>query len=212
MRLGGLKCGGRNNDPDVYPPKAGLVKKFKHTTSWLKISVWWAQSQWRWYRKHMVCCHYDQYVWRNNPEALFSLLLKQHLWFENFETYDQACIICGNAGSWIPGTFFPRHFYTIYAIFTRFYAIFTRFYMIFAIFTLLFARHLKLLCRPGSSLDESECELDFFTNEWKVKFDKIPKLTFSPFGENHPYWSKKCINMGGFHQMVKMLTLVFCQS
>ena len=65
----------------------------------------------------------------------------------------------------------------------------------------------------GSSLDESESELGFFfTNEWKVKFDKIPKLTFSPFGENHPYWSKKCINMGGFHQMVKMLTLVFCQS
>ena len=36
----------------------------------------------------------------------------------------------------------------------------------------------------GSSLDESESELGFFTNEWKVKFDKIPKLTFSPFGEN----------------------------
>ena len=94
--------------------------------------------------------------------------------------------------------FFPRHFYTIYAIFTRFYAIFTRFYMIFAIFTLLFARHLKLLCRPGSSLDESESELDFFTNEWKVKFDKIPKLTFSPFGENHPYWSKKMYQYGWF--------------
>ena len=81
------------------------------------------------------------------------------------EGSSQACIICGNAGSWIPGTCFPRHFYTIYAIFTRFYAIFTRFYMIFAIFTLFFARHLKLLCRPGSSLDESESELDFFTNE-----------------------------------------------
>ena len=67
--------------------KSRLGKKFKHTTSWLKISVWWAQSQWWWYRKHMVCCHYDQPLWRNNPEALFSLLLKQHLWFENFETY-----------------------------------------------------------------------------------------------------------------------------
>ena len=30
--------------------------------------------------------------------------------------------------------FFPRHFYTIYAIFTRFYAIFTQFYIIFTEF------------------------------------------------------------------------------
>ena len=70
----------------------------------------------------------------------------------------------------------PRHFYTIYAIFTRFYAIFaiftqsyailhdftlfyaifTRFYANFAIFPLFFARHkmsdprhLKLLSRPA---------------------------------------------------------------
>ena len=42
--------------------------------------------------------------------------------------------------------FSPRHFYTIYAIFTRFYAIFTRSLAIFALF---FARHLKLLCRPA---------------------------------------------------------------
>ena len=132
MRLGGLKCGGRNNDPDVYPPKAGLVKMFKHTTSWLNISVWWAQSQWRWYRKHMVCCHYDQYVWRNNPEALFSLLLKQHLWFESFETYDQACIICGNAGSWIPGTF--TQFMRFLHDFTRFHAKLRDFCDFYAIF------------------------------------------------------------------------------
>ena len=65
----------------------------------------------------------------------------------------------------------------------------------------------------GSSVNESESELGFFfTNEWKVKFDKIPKLTFSPFGENHPYWYIFWINMGCFHQMVKMLTLVFCQT
>ena len=25
----------------------------------------------------------------------------------------------------------------------------------------------------------------FFTIEWKVNFDKIPKLTFSPYGKNH---------------------------
>ena len=47
-----------------------------------------------------------------------------------------------------------------------------------------------------------------FINEWKVNFDKIPKSTFSPFGENHPYWYIFWINMGGFHQMVKMLTSV----
>ena len=65
----------------------------------------------------------------------------------NCDIPGQACIICGILGSWIPGTFFPRHFYTIYAIFTRFYAIFTQFYVIFtrfnaifAIFTLFFAR------------------------------------------------------------------------
>ena len=53
----------------------------------------------------------------------------------------------------------------------------------------------------GSSLDESESELGFFfTNEWKVKFDKISKLTFSPFGEN--------VNLGilsklTFHSLMK---------
>ena len=51
--------------------------------------------------------------------------------------------------------FLTRHFYTIYAIFTRFYVIFAQFYMIFAIFTRIFARHkfsaarhLKLFCTP----------------------------------------------------------------
>ena len=52
----------------------------------------------------------------------------------------------------------------------------------------------------------------FFTNEWKVNFDEITKLPFSPFGENHTHWYIFWINMGGFHQMVKMLTLVFCQT
>ena len=71
--------------------------------------------------------------------------------------------------------FFPRHFYTIYAIFTQFYAIFTQFYTIYVIFTRFYAictrfyanfaifplffarhkmsdpRHLKLLCRPRAS-------------------------------------------------------------
>ena len=37
-------------------------------------------------------------------------------------------------------------------------------------------------------VDESVSELGFsFINEKKIKFDKISKLTFSPFGENHPY-------------------------
>ena len=44
----------------------------------------------------------------------------------------------------------------------------------------------------------------FFTNEWKVKFDKIPKLTFSPFGEN--------VNIGilsklTFHSLMKEKSL-----
>ena len=57
-----------------------------------------------------------------------------------------------DAGMLHPRHFFPpRHFYTIYAIFTQFmrflhdftqfYVIFTRFYAIFVIFTLFFARH-----------------------------------------------------------------------
>ena len=37
--------------------------------------------------------------------------------------YHQGCRICGSMVALLPGTFFNRHFYTIYAIFTWFYAI-----------------------------------------------------------------------------------------
>jgi len=60
--------------------------------------------------------------------------------------YRQACIICGIAVSWIPGTFFPqallRDFYDFYAIFANFTPFFARHKMSDP-------RHLKLLCRPG---------------------------------------------------------------
>ena len=41
--------------------------------------------------------------------------------------------------------FFPRHFYTIYAIFTRFYVIFAQFYMIFTRFYAIFC-HAQIFC------------------------------------------------------------------
>ena len=95
----------------------------------------------------------------------------------------QACIICGNAGSWIPGTFtrFLRflhnltRFYTILRDFTLFYAIFTRFHAIFAIFTHFFPRHkmsyprhLKLLCRPDHLFPYFIFPLQDYTKKFSV--------------------------------------------
>ena len=37
----------------------------------------------------------------------------------------------------------------------------------------------------SSSMDKSASEWGFFIIEWKANFDKIPKLTFSPYGKNH---------------------------
>ena len=60
----------------------------------------------------------------------------------------QGCRICGSVVALLPGIFFNRHFYTIYAIFTRFYAIFAIFTRFLARHKNSAARHLKLFCTP----------------------------------------------------------------
>ena len=62
------------------------------------------------------------------------------------EVVNQGCRICVSVSALLPGTFFTRHFYTIYAILTRFYVIFAQFYMIFTQFYAIFAMFL-----PGTN-------------------------------------------------------------
>ena len=105
----------------------------------------------------------------------------------DFELWDllskQACIICRILGSWIPGTFFPRHFYTIYAIFTQFYAILHDFCAIFHDFCTI----LREFCDFYAIFCDFYAIFAIFTRFLRFLRDFLPGKNFSIPGTKNYY-------------------------